>query len=50
VGEGRKFFTLASKFSDKLSAIPIKEDVRRFPADIRGFSPIGFVGIFFCYL
>jgi hypothetical protein len=45
---GREFFKLASKFSNKLSAISIKEDGRLFPSDIRGFPPIGLVGIFFC--
>jgi hypothetical protein len=41
------FFTLASKFFDKLLAFSIKGQGCRFPSDIRGFSSIGFVRIFF---
>jgi hypothetical protein len=40
------FFYPASTFSDKLSAISIKDEGRCFPSDISGFSPIGLVGIF----
>jgi hypothetical protein len=35
----REMFTLASKFSDKLSAFPNKDEGCCFPSDTRDFHP-----------
>jgi hypothetical protein len=35
----REMFTLASKFSNKLSVFPNKDEVRCFPSDTRDFHP-----------
>ena len=51
VGEGgTRIFYAGIKIFYKLSANSIEEDECRFPSDIRGFWPIGLVGISFCCL